>query len=75
MSRMPTPPKTRVARSRARRRADGLRPVVLWLPDTGNPAYRARIAEQCRRLASLTPDERLMAAAFEREAAQTPGWR
>jgi hypothetical protein len=39
---------------------------VLWLPDTASAAYRARIAEQCARLAHLTPDEQTMAAAFER---------
>ena len=53
----------------------GLRPVVVWLPDTTDPDYRARIADQCRRLAALTADEETMASAFEQEAAQTPGWR
>jgi hypothetical protein len=51
------------------------RPVVLWLPNTRDPDYQARIAGQCRRLAELTADEEGMAAAFEQEAAQTPGWR
>jgi hypothetical protein len=53
----------------------GARPVVLWLPNTRDPAYRVRLADQCRRLAQLTADEEAMAAAFEQEAAQTPGWR
>jgi hypothetical protein len=53
----------------------GLRPVVVWLPNTRDPDYRARIADQCRRLAELTADEETMASAFEQEAAQTPGWR
>jgi hypothetical protein len=51
------------------------RPVVLWLPNTRDPAYRARLADQCRRLAELTAEEEALAAAFEQEAAQTPGWR
>ena len=72
---MPGSSASRVASFRARRQAEGLRPVVLWLPDTGNPAYRARIAEQCRRLGKLTPEQAAMAEAFEREAAQIPGWR
>lgn len=72
---MVVPSRTRVARLRDRRRAAGLRPVVLWLPDTTNPAYRERIAEQCRQLATLTADEQAMAEAFEHEAEQTPGWR
>lgn len=67
--------KARVARLRARRRANGLRPVVLWLPDTSDTAYRARIAKQCRALARLTLDEQAMAAAIEHEAVQIPGWR
>ena len=53
----------------------GARPVVLWLPNTRDPHYRARLADQCRRLAQLTADEEAMAAAFELEAAKTPGWR
>ncbi len=72
---MATSSRTRVARLRDRRRAAGLRPVVLWLPDTTNSAYRARIAEQCRQLAVLTADEQAMAEAFEREADQIPGWQ
>jgi Antitoxin MazE-like len=72
---MVAPLSTRVAGLRSHRRGNGLRPVVLWLPDTSRPAYRARIAAQCRQLADLTADERAMAEAFEREVAQTPGWR
>lgn len=56
-------------------RIEGARPVVLWLPDTRDPAYRTRLADQCRRLARLTSDEEAMAAGFEQEAAQIPGWR
>jgi hypothetical protein len=48
---------------------------VLWLPDVNDPKYRAQIAEECRRLSVLTPDEEAMAAAFEQNAAETPGWR
>jgi hypothetical protein len=52
-----------------------LRPVVLWLPDVNDPEYRARLADECRRLSRLTPDEEAMAAAFEQNASETPGWR
>ena len=72
---MPSPTQIRVSRLRNRRRAAGLREVALWLPDTRNPAYRARLAEQCRRLSQLTADEEAMADAFEREATRIPGWR
>jgi hypothetical protein len=55
-------------------RSPGARPVVLWLQNTRDPDYRARLADQCRRLAELTADEEAMAAIFEQEAAQTLGW-
>jgi len=57
------------------RQSLGARPVVLWLPNTRDPEYRARLVDQCQRLAELTADEEATAAAFEQEAAQTPGWR
>ena len=65
----------RIARHRAAQRERGLRAVVLWLPDVNDPAYRARVADECRRLSVLTADEEAMADAFERNAAETPGWR
>jgi hypothetical protein len=65
----------RIARHRAAQREQGLRPVVLWLPDVNDPPYRARLAEECRRLAQLTPDEDSMARGFARLAGQTEGWR
>lgn len=65
---------SRINRLRARRKAAGLRPVVLWLPDTRSAAYRARIARQCRDLARLSPDTQALAMAIEREAAHIPGW-
>jgi Protein of unknown function (DUF3018) len=65
----------RIARHRTAQRERGLRAVVLWLPDVNNPEYRARLADECRRLSRLTPDEETMAAAFEQNAGETPGWR
>ena len=65
----------RIARHRTAQRERGLRAVVLWLPDVNDPAYRARVADECRRLSVLTADEEAMADAFERNAAETPGWR
>ena len=65
----------RIARHRAAQRERGLRPVVLWLPDVNDPAYRARLAEECRRLAQLTPDDDAMARGFAHLAGQTEGWR
>jgi Protein of unknown function (DUF3018) len=65
----------RIARYRARQRDRGLRPVVLWLPDVNDPRYRARLADECRRLARLTREEEAIAAGYARLAARTEGWR
>lgn len=70
-----TPSRNRIARQRPAQRVRGLRPVVLWLPDVRDPAYRARLADECRRLARLTPEENAIAADFAELAAQTWGWR
>ena len=65
----------RIARHRAAQRKRGLRPVVLWLPDVNDPAYRARLADECRRLAQLTPEETAMAAGYASLAGRTEEWR
>ncbi len=41
---------------RARLRAQGLRPVQLWLPDVRSPAFKAE-AERQARLVAMDPDE------------------
>jgi hypothetical protein len=64
----------RIARYRTAQSKRGLRAVVLWLPDVNDPAYQARLADECRRLSHLTADEDAMASAFEQNAGQTPGW-
>jgi len=69
-----TSSRNRIAR-RAAQRKRGLRPVVLWLPDVRDPDYRARLAEECRSLARLTPEEDAIADDFAQLAAQTGGWR
>lgn len=65
----------RVARYRAAQREPGLRPVVPWLPDINDSGYRARLAEECRRLAHLTPEEDAVAADFAVLSGRTLGWR
>jgi hypothetical protein len=71
----PVPTRERIARHRSAQRERGLRAVTIWLPNVNDPAYRARIADECRRLAKLTPDQEAMVEAFERNAGETPGWR
>ena len=75
MDARPSSSRDRIARYRAAQRKRGLLPVVLWLPDINDPAYRARLAEECRRLANLTPDEETAASGFARLARRTEGWR
>jgi hypothetical protein len=65
----------RIARHRASQRKRGLRPVVIWLPDVNDPAYRARLAAEAKELAKLSADESLVADGFAALAAQTPGWQ
>ena len=49
---MPTPVKRRVQKRRENLRAQGLRPVQIWLPDT----RRAGFDEECARQARLTAE-------------------
>ena len=75
MDARPSSSRDRIARYRAGQRKRGLRPVVLWLPDVNDPGYRARLAEECRQLAQLTPDEDAAASGFARLGRRTEGWR
>lgn len=47
---MTTPVQRRVQKRRDSLRAQGLRPVQIWLPDTRRPGF----AEECARQARLT---------------------
>lgn len=63
----------RVSKHRETLRAQGLRPVQLWLPDTRAPGF----AEECRDWAlSLKDesDEAQLMVELEALAAQTEGW-
>ena len=66
----------RAARSSSRIPAQaGPAPGRLWLPDVNDPACRARLAEECRRLARLTPDADVKAGDFAQLAGRSEGWR
>ena len=65
----------RIARHRANQRERGLRPVVIWLPDTSDPGYRQRLAEECRQLSRLTPDDEALADGIAALAGQNQEWR
>lgn len=62
----------RVQKHRAQLKAQGMRPVQLWVPDTRN----ARFAAECRRQSALlatNPHERETLDWIE-EVADTDGW-
>jgi Protein of unknown function (DUF3018) len=65
----------RIARYRTAQRERGLRAVTLWLPDLTDPGYRARLADECRRLAQMTDEEAAIAGDFAQLAgpARRPG--
>jgi len=67
----------RIARHRTAQRERGLRAVTLWLPDLGDPGYRARLADECRRLAQMTVEETAIADDFARLTGlgEEDGWR
>jgi hypothetical protein len=54
---VPAPPKpkpslVKVREHRARLRAQGLRPIQVWVPDVRSPAFRAEAHRQSRAVAS-----------------------
>ena len=51
-----TSSRAKVSAQRARLRAEGLRPVQLWLPDVRSPEFKAE-AERQARLVAMDPDE------------------
>jgi hypothetical protein len=55
---------------RARLRAEGLRPVQLWLPDSRTSAFAKQAAHDMRALAELSPEDEALLDAFERSAAE-----
>ena len=54
---MATPTNERVRKSRAALRAQGLRPVQMWLPDTRSPEFKAECARQSKILAASEADD------------------
>jgi hypothetical protein len=42
----------KVREHRERLRAQGLRPIQIWVPDTGSPAFRKAAHEQSRAVAA-----------------------
>lgn len=53
--------KVRVAAHRKKLRAQGLRPVEIWVPDTSSPAFRAEMRRQLRLIAQSEQEKDDMA--------------
>ena len=51
-----TPSRTKVAAHRARLRAQGLRPIRIWVPDTRSAGFAAEAHRQSRLIAE-SPEE------------------
>jgi hypothetical protein len=51
-ARGPIPSRQKVQAHRERLRAQGLRPIQMWVPDTRSPKFAAEAARQSRRVAS-----------------------
>ena len=72
---MPSTPSStnKVARSRERMRAAGMRPVQFWVPDTRLPGFAADVRMQC--LALKEDSHEAEAIGFAQGAAgQVEGW-
>lgn len=41
---------------RARLRAQGLRPIQIWVPDVNSPSFEAEIRRECRLIATSSQD-------------------
>ena len=57
---------TRVSRLRARLRADGFRPIQLWLPDTRSQVFAEAVARDIAAVGKLSRADAAMLDAFER---------
>lgn len=64
---------SKVARSRERMRAAGLRPVQFWVPDTRSPRFVADVRMQCLALKG-DPQEAATQNFAQEAAAQVEGW-
>jgi hypothetical protein len=63
----------RAHRSQDRKRAQGLRPVQIWVPDPRAPGFAEELARQCRAEAAwaASPEGRAELAFWDQLAAET----
>jgi len=65
--------KSKAALHRARLRAQGLRPVLMWVPDTSRPGFAEECARQSRFVAGHQR-ESLILDLLAQEVAVIEGW-
>jgi hypothetical protein len=53
----PKPSRLKVSEHRARLRAQGLRPIQIWVPDVRAPAFRAEAHRQSLAVATSSEEE------------------
>ena len=51
----PKPSRVKVSEHRARLRAQGLRPIQIWVPDVRAPSFRSEARRQSRAVAASAP--------------------
>jgi hypothetical protein len=61
---------SRVAAHRARLRERGMKPVQIWVPDTGNPALRKSLQQMCIEIENYegAEDDRAFISALSQDA-------
>lgn len=64
---------SKVARSRSRLRAAGLRPVQFWVPDTRLESFVSDLREQCLAIKGDAAEADVLQFTIQ-AAAQTDGW-
>ena len=64
MSKNKSPNAVRVARTRDKLRAQGLRPIQIWIPDRRAAGFAKELARQCRAEAKWAAGEGREDAAF-----------
>jgi hypothetical protein len=68
----PLTPSEKMAAYRARMRAQGLRPVQIWVPDTRSPEFQKEARRQSLIIAGSAHEDEIMD--WIEAAADTDGW-
>ena len=64
----------RVQKHRDKLRAQGLRPITIWVPDTRAPGFAEACARESRIIAEAEREDRELDAFLDAAAADIEGW-